>query len=83
MDDLTDLEVDVAAGQPAGTALVQEVDVFNEETEEGNHNLEEKLHVSFTSSGFGLFEAKCLALTFSWLLCAVSDLWVAPRRAVR
>lgn len=33
------LKVDVPVGQPAGTAFIQEVDVFNEETEERNHNL--------------------------------------------
>lgn len=39
---LTDLKVDVSISQPAGTAFIQEVDVFNEEAEERNHNLEEK-----------------------------------------
>lgn len=41
------LKVDVSIGQPAGTAFIQEVDVFNEETEERNHNLEEKHTSSF------------------------------------
>ena len=35
------LKVDVSALQPVGTALVEEVDVLYEETEEWNHNLEE------------------------------------------
>lgn len=38
----TDLKVDVSVWQPAGTAFIQEVDVFNEETEERNHNLEDR-----------------------------------------
>lgn len=33
------LKVNVSVGQPAGTAFIQEVDIFNEETEERNHNL--------------------------------------------
>lgn len=33
------LKVDVTVGQTAGTAFIQEVDVFNEETEERDHNL--------------------------------------------
>lgn len=32
----------MSVGQPAGTSFIQEVDVFNEETEERNHNLEER-----------------------------------------
>lgn len=35
----TDLKVDVSIGQPGGAALVQEVDVFNEEAEERDHDL--------------------------------------------
>lgn len=45
---LTDLKVDVSVGQPAVAAFVQEVDVFNEETEEGNHNLKIKYGGKFT-----------------------------------
>lgn len=35
----TNLKVDVSVGQPAGTSFIQEVDVFNEQAEERNHNL--------------------------------------------
>lgn len=35
----TNLEVDVSVRQPVGTAFIQEVDIFNEETKERNHNL--------------------------------------------
>lgn len=35
------LKVDVSTGKAAGTALVQEVDVFDEQAEEGNDNLQE------------------------------------------
>lgn len=38
----TDFEVDVSVGQPGGAAFVQEVDVFDEEAEEGNHDLQER-----------------------------------------
>lgn len=38
----TDLKVDVSIGQPAGTAFIQEVDVFDQEAEERNHDLEER-----------------------------------------
>lgn len=34
------LKVDVAIGQPIGTAFIQEVNVFDQQAEEGNHNLE-------------------------------------------
>lgn len=37
-----DLKVDVAVGQPAGAALVQEVDIFNEQTEERDDDLQVK-----------------------------------------
>lgn len=43
----TDLKVDVPVGQPAGTAFVQEVDVFNKETEEGNNNLKKIVDSKF------------------------------------
>lgn len=36
----------MSVGQPAGTAFIQEVDVFNEETEERNHNLQETVESS-------------------------------------
>lgn len=32
----------MAVGQPAGAALVQEVDVFNEQTEERDDDLQDK-----------------------------------------
>lgn len=32
----------MAIGQPAGTALVQEVDIFNEQTEERDDDLQDK-----------------------------------------
>lgn len=34
------LKVDVTVGQPICTAFIQEVNVFDQQTEEGNHNLE-------------------------------------------
>ena len=34
-----DLKVDVTVRQPAGAALIQEVDIFNEQTEERDDNL--------------------------------------------
>lgn len=37
----TDLKVDVSVWQPGGAAFVQEVDVFDEEAEEGDHDLED------------------------------------------
>lgn len=36
------LKVDVSIGKAVGTALIQEVDVFDEQAEEGNDNLEER-----------------------------------------
>lgn len=36
---LADLKVDMAVGQPVGTSLIQEVNVFDQQTEERNHNL--------------------------------------------
>lgn len=48
----TDLKVNVAIGQSAGTAFIQEVNVFNEETEEGNHNLERRDYGKFNSTFF-------------------------------
>lgn len=34
-----DLKVDMAIGQPVGTSFIQEVNVFNQQTEERDHNL--------------------------------------------
>lgn len=50
----------MTVGQPAGAAFIQEIDVFNEETEEGNHNLEERDGNRFTRTyinniAFGVF----------------------------
>lgn len=36
------LKVDMSIGEAVGTALVQEVDVFDEQAEEGNDDLEER-----------------------------------------
>lgn len=36
---LAHLKVDVAIGQPVGTPFIQEVNVFDQQTEEGDHNL--------------------------------------------
>lgn len=36
---LANLKVDMAIGQPVGTSFIQEVNVFNQQTEERNHNL--------------------------------------------
>lgn len=41
-ENAADLKVDVAVRQPASTALVQEVDVFNEQAEERDDDLEDK-----------------------------------------
>lgn len=38
----TDLKVDVSVRQPGGAAFVQEVDVFDEEAEERDHDLEDR-----------------------------------------
>lgn len=43
----TNFKVDVSIGQPAGAAFIQEVDVFDEETEERNHNLRIKYDKKF------------------------------------
>lgn len=36
---LAHLKVDVAIGQPVGTSFIQKVNVFDQQTEEGNHDL--------------------------------------------
>lgn len=33
------LKVNMAVGQPIGTSFIQEVNIFDQQTEEGNHNL--------------------------------------------
>lgn len=47
------LEVDVPVGEAVGTALVQEVDVFDEQAEEGDDNLEGAGCRSALASGTG------------------------------
>lgn len=37
---LANLKVDMAIGQPVGTSFIQEVNVFNQQTEERNYNLQ-------------------------------------------
>lgn len=37
---LANLEVDMAIGQPVGTSFIQKVNVFDQQAEERNHNLE-------------------------------------------
>lgn len=46
----THFKVNVAIGKSAGTAFIQEVNVFNEETEERNHNLEKRDYGKFPST---------------------------------
>lgn len=43
--DRTHLKVDVAAGQPIGASFIKEVNVFDQQTEEGNHNLRKENYV--------------------------------------
>lgn len=63
----SDLEVDVTVGQSAGTAFIQEVDVFDQEAEERNHNLEKKkkkkdqLHLNHLFTSFKVLHYLLLA----------------------
>lgn len=78
------LKVDVAVGQPVCTSFVQEVNVFDQQTEEGNHNLKgQKTNVKqiwIADESRETFETLCL--TFSLLLLAVRERCAAPLRAV-
>lgn len=66
----TDLKVDVSVWQPAGTTFVQEVDIFNEEAEERNHNLEEGHDSRSGQFEFWTFE-RVVCVIFYLLLAAV------------
>lgn len=77
------LEVDVAVGQPIGTSFIQEINIFYQQAEEGDHNLrrghrqEERVYVKikmaepmpacFQNNGSNVV----LGLTLSLLLLAV------------
>lgn len=67
----TDLKVDVSIGQPAGTAFIQEVDVFDQEAEERNHNLEERDKSCFWYFTFG---TSVFYLSSRVMSCALSHL---------
>lgn len=78
------LKVDMAVGQAVSASFIKEVDVFNQQTEEWNHDLErepEDENDWIQRRTMGRLKER-RGPTFSLLLFAVRERWAAPRRAV-